>query len=163
MKRFRKKTLDFDLPQQDDEVVLSPLEATRVLRYVSNRLHAAVVFGGITLILMMMSGTASFLWSRHADQHLVRVVQDVVDVRTENRITSCNTIQELQVNLNGVVQGTEDLVRTTFTITSASRSPEVRAQVEAFVVRLNTALEKTKIINIRDCSTAGLKAYYHEK
>lgn len=90
-----------------------------------------------------------------------KAIDAVVEARDASRIVACGTANDIARKHNDLVNGVENTL-TLATKGNGTRTPEQQARVDAFLNQQIAQYEAIKVA-IRDCSPAGIKAYYAPK
>lgn len=128
---------------------------------------AALVLGVLGVIVGAYSAVTAGNASEAAAAAKARAVvaeakaDTLLEARTASRIVACGTANDIAKKHNDLVDGVEETLRLA-TQTSVPRSPERQAQVDAFLKQQIARYESIKVA-LRDCSPAGIEAYYPPK
>lgn len=141
------------------------------LETISNRAHTdRVIFAwiiGAVLVLVAVVGVALVLKYQddaeqdRQQQQLADAVAEIIEVRTESRVGSCQQDNIRIVQHNVLVQamaGVIDLAAAP----NPDRTADQQAKVAEFAAKSHALLD-TSIVDQRDCSPEGIEAYLSAK
>lgn len=84
----------------------------------------------------------------------------LLEARNTSRLVACGTANDTAKKINGVIAGVEDTLRIA-AAPNPNRSPEAQEKTDAFLAGQIAHYETLKV-ELRDCSPAGIAAYYRE-
>jgi hypothetical protein len=107
----------------------------------------------VSAVLVLLMVVVGYLWHQNTQ---------IIQARTAGRVAACEADRNFATNHDKLVQGVQALVMTVFHVVTAQAKPEVKADAEALISRLNTPFDGN-IVPIRECDPASIAAFYKGK
>lgn len=120
----------------------------------------------VFMALMMLGGALFYLSStandrelRDQNRQLRSAIVAIVAARVEGRMTTCGSDRHFEIAHNGLAQTLEDYNTHLLTDAANAGPPAQHDATLAYMRQRNTEIDRSKV-QTRDCTTAGINAFY---